>query len=181
MRRAKYERPMKARALGVPGLAFTEKVADAIRGHGVEDVLATMLKDTGEKLPVYTQYDHHIGNRTVHGPGGQGAAVLWVRSDWADPSEPHLGALISTACNESYCRVNPRLGGAHAVLKSARMIAAAGGEPLAITDCLTSAIRKIRKSCGSSRRPSTVSATLAGSFRYRSCPVTSAFITRRTE
>ncbi len=132
----KYERPMQPRARGLSGWAFTEKVADAVRSHGAEDMLAAMLHDTGEKLPVYTQYDHHIGNRTVHGPHGQGAAVLWVRSEWADPNEPHLGALISTACNESYCRVNPRMGGAHAVLKSARMIAAAGGEPLAVTDCL---------------------------------------------
>lgn len=134
----KYERPMKARTLPseAEGKAFDAEVVQAIHDRGPEHVLLDMLKDTGDKSPIYRQYDHHIGTKTVHGPGEQGAAVLWVRSAWADPAEPNLGVLTSASCNERYCRVDPRQGAAHAVLKSARAIAAAGGRPLAITDCL---------------------------------------------
>ncbi len=134
----KYNRPMRARAGDSPAKAqaFDDQVASAIATHGPEEVLFEILKDTGDKAPVYRQYDHHIGTKTVHGPEQQGAAVLWVRSEWADATEPHLGVLASASCNERYCRVDPRQGAAHAVLKSARALAAAGGKPLAITDCL---------------------------------------------
>ncbi len=134
----KYERPMQARTLSTDAesKAFDVEVAQTIKTKGPDQVLLGILKDTGDKSPVYRQYDHHIGTKTVHGPSEQGAAVLWVRSDWADPSEPHLGVLTAASCNERYCRVDPRQGAAHAVLKSARAIAAAGGRPLAITDCL---------------------------------------------
>src|SRR5690606_17817357 len=48
----------------------------------------------------------------------------------------YLGMLSAAACNERYCRLSPRKGAALAVVKAARMIFAAGGKPLAITDCL---------------------------------------------
>lgn len=133
----KYERPMKPRAASAAKPeAFDMAVSAAIQAHGPAELLNDLLRDTGDKQPIYVQYDQHIGTRTVHGPEDQGAAVLWVRSEWADPSEPHLGVLSTAACNERYCRLDPKMGAAHAVLKSARMIAAAGGQPLAVTDCL---------------------------------------------
>jgi phosphoribosylformylglycinamidine synthase len=61
---------------------------------------------------------------------------LWIRSDWADPAETHLGLAVAAACNERYCAQDPELGAAQAVLKCYRSIAATGAEPLAVTDCL---------------------------------------------
>jgi phosphoribosylformylglycinamidine synthase len=133
----KYDRPQRPRAPAAgDSRAFDEKVAGAIRSTGPDEVLLMMARATGDKRPIFQQYDHHIGTRTVHGPDEQGAGVLWMRSDWADPAEPYLGLAVTASCNERYCRLDPRAGAQHAVLKSARMIAAAGGEPLAITDCL---------------------------------------------
>lgn len=138
----KYERPMLPRLKRPDHLgqgAFDATVVTAIRakgGRASADLLLTLLRDTGDKSPVYRQYDRHIGGRTVHASDDQGAAVLWLRSEWAEASEPWLGVVTAAVCNERYCREEPRLGAAHAVAKAARMIAAAGGEPLAITDCL---------------------------------------------
>jgi len=48
----------------------------------------------------------------------------------------YLGlSAVADSCQE-YCRLDARKGGSLSVLKAARMIAAAGGEPLAVTDCL---------------------------------------------
>ena len=138
----KYERPMHPRIKAsetMDSRAFDASVIQAIRAQGAsaqQDLLKAMLRDTGDKSPIYTQYDRHIGAHTVHASDDQGAAVLWLRSEWAEASEPWLGLVTAAACNERYCREDPRLGAAHAVTKAARMIAAAGGEPLAITDCL---------------------------------------------
>jgi phosphoribosylformylglycinamidine synthase len=82
-----------------------------------------------ELISIYKQYDQDIGTKTVRGPRQGGAAVVRLREDG-------LGVAISTSCNERYCAISAKLGAAHAVLKSARMIAAVGGRPLAITDCM---------------------------------------------
>ncbi len=133
----KYDRPQKPRALAETNSPdFNSKTLASIQDIGVEAFLANMLSDTGDKEKIYTQYDQHIGAKTVKGPKDQGAAVMWLRSEIADQSEPNLGVAIAASCNERYCSADPRLGAAHAVLKSARMIAATGGRPIAITDCL---------------------------------------------
>ena len=138
----KYERPIRPRLKNPETLderAFNTAVTQALRTRGSsaqQDLLKELLRETGDKSPVYTQYDRHIGTHTVHASDDQGAAVLWLRSEWAEPSEPWLGLVTAVSCNERYCREEPRIGAAHAVTRAARMISAAGGEPLAITDCL---------------------------------------------
>ena len=134
----KYQRPMVARASPEDAAAarFERDVAAAARGTNPSDLLVELLRETGSKAPIFRQFDHHIGTRTVRGPNDQGAAVLWVRSPWADPNVPYLGLAVAAACNERYCRVEPRAGAAHGVVRAARAIAAAGGTPLAVTDCL---------------------------------------------
>ncbi len=133
----KYERVTRARpAPSVSGPSFNQSAINAIQVHGPSALLLDLLQDTGDKLPLYRQYDRHIGTKTVHASESQGAAVLWLRSEWADPGEPYLGVVATATCNERYNRLDATLGAAHAVLKSARMIAASGGQPLAATDCL---------------------------------------------
>ncbi len=100
------------------------------------DLLSKILREDGQKERIYRQYDHHIGTKTVLGPEDQGAGLLWIRSEWADPKETHLGLAVAAACNERYTAQDPEMGAAHAVLKCYRAIAATGAEPLAVTDCL---------------------------------------------
>jgi phosphoribosylformylglycinamidine synthase subunit PurL len=77
---------------------------------------------------IYRRYDHLVGSRTVRRPGLD-AAVLRLK-----PS--YRGLAVSLDGTGRACRLDPRTGGALAVLEAARNVACAGGEPLAVTDCL---------------------------------------------
>jgi phosphoribosylformylglycinamidine synthase II len=74
---------------------------------------------------IYEQYDQLVGSRTVKRPGLD-AAVLRL-----SPSLRGLAVSLQGALEAS-----PFHGGATAVLGAARNVACAGGEPLALTDCL---------------------------------------------
>jgi phosphoribosylformylglycinamidine synthase subunit PurL len=77
---------------------------------------------------VYRRYDQLVGSRTVRRPGLD-AAVLRLR--------PSLRGLAVTLDGQGrIARLDPFLGGALAILESARNVACAGGEPLGFTDCL---------------------------------------------
>jgi phosphoribosylformylglycinamidine synthase II len=80
------------------------------------------------RAPVYSQYDHLVGSRTVRRPGLD-AAVLRLR-----PSMRGLAVSLDGAGR--FAALDPRAGGALAVCEAARNVACAGGRPLAITDCL---------------------------------------------
>jgi phosphoribosylformylglycinamidine synthase len=77
---------------------------------------------------IYERYDHLVGSRTVRRPGLD-AAVLRLR--------PSLrGLAVSLDGPGPDAARSPRAAGAAAVLEAARNVACAGGEPLALTDCL---------------------------------------------
>jgi phosphoribosylformylglycinamidine synthase II len=76
---------------------------------------------------IYEQYDHLVGSRTVRRPGLD-AAVLRLR--------PSLRGLAVSLDGPPAGERNPFRAGALAVLGAARNVACAGGEPLALTDCL---------------------------------------------
>jgi phosphoribosylformylglycinamidine synthase len=78
------------------------------------------------KTWVYEQYDHLVGSRTVRRPGFD-AAVL--RIDGA------RGIAVTLDGPPLGCR-NPMEAGWKAVMEAAMNVACAGGEPLALTDCL---------------------------------------------
>jgi phosphoribosylformylglycinamidine synthase II len=77
---------------------------------------------------VYRQYDHLVGSRTLRRPGLD-AAVLRLRPSMR-------GLAVSLDGVGRIASLDPRAGGALAVLEAARNVACAGGRPLAITDCL---------------------------------------------
>ena len=77
---------------------------------------------------IYRQYDHLVGSRTVRRPGLD-AAVLRLPGG-------HAGLAVSLDGQSRITSLDPRTGGALAVLEAARNVACAGGRPLAITDCL---------------------------------------------
>ena len=76
---------------------------------------------------IYRQYDQLVLSRTVRRPGLD-AAVLQLRPSWR-------GLAFSLDGPPPGCR-DPREAGRAAVLGAARNVACAGGEPLALTDCL---------------------------------------------
>jgi phosphoribosylformylglycinamidine synthase subunit PurL len=79
------------------------------------------------KAWIYEQYDHLVGSRTIRRPGLD-AAVLRLR-----PSHRGLAvALQGPPPGED----DPFTSGVLAVLGAARNVACAGGQPLALTDCL---------------------------------------------
>jgi phosphoribosylformylglycinamidine synthase subunit PurL len=76
---------------------------------------------------IYEQYDQLVLSRTVRRPGLD-AAVLRLRPSWR-------GLAVSLDGPPPGER-EPRAAGVQAVLGAARNVACAGGEPLALTDCL---------------------------------------------
>jgi phosphoribosylformylglycinamidine synthase len=78
------------------------------------------------KTWVFEQYDHLVGSRTVRRPGLD-AAVLRI--------DGRRGIAVSLDGPPLGCR-DPREAGWRAVMDAALNVACAGGEPLALTDCL---------------------------------------------
>src|SRR5581483_8922150 len=78
------------------------------------------------KTWVFEQYDQLVGSRTVRRPGLD-AAVLRI--------DGRRGIAVSLDGPPLGCRA-PREAGWRAVLDAAMNVACAGGEPLALTDCL---------------------------------------------
>src|SRR5207245_9116878 len=76
---------------------------------------------------IYEQYDHLVQSRTVRRPGLD-AAVLRLRPSWRGLAVSLDGPPLGER--------DPRAAGREAVLDAARNVACAGGEPLALTDCL---------------------------------------------
>ena len=76
---------------------------------------------------IYEQYDQLVLSRTVRRPGLD-AAVVQLRPSWR-------GLAVSLDGPPLGCR-EPCEAGRAAVLDAARNVACAGGEPLALTDCL---------------------------------------------
>jgi phosphoribosylformylglycinamidine synthase len=76
---------------------------------------------------IYEQYDQLVLSRTVRRPGLD-AAVLQLRPSWRGLAVSLDGPPVGER--------EPRAAGRQAVLDAARNVACAGGEPLALTDCL---------------------------------------------
>ncbi|MFY9578679.1 MAG: AIR synthase-related protein, partial [Gaiellaceae bacterium] len=76
---------------------------------------------------IYEQYDHLVGSRTIRRPGLD-AAVLRLR--------PSLRGIAVSLQGPPPGEDDPFVAGILAVLGAARNVACAGGEPLALTDCL---------------------------------------------
>ncbi len=94
--------------------------------HGI-DSAPVSTQNTLSKAWIYEQYDHLVGSRTVRRPGFD-AAVLRLR--------PSLRGVAVSLQGPPPGERDPFRAGLLAVLGAARNVACAGGEPLALTDCL---------------------------------------------
>jgi phosphoribosylformylglycinamidine synthase II len=104
--------------------------AGPVEGQPAAEALVALLRSPNgrSRAWIYRRYDHLVGSRTVRRPGLD-AAVLRL-----NPST--RGLAVSLDGSGRICRLDPRTGGSQAVLEAARNVACAGGEPLAVTDCL---------------------------------------------
>jgi phosphoribosylformylglycinamidine synthase subunit PurL len=131
-----YKRPIGEPKTPSQALLQNEKIESNIKaGMNAKELLLRMLSESGSSEPIYRQYDHHIGTRTVLGPEEQGASVLWIRSE-ETKKHPWIGLGVTAGCNERRVKNNPLIGGQSAVLDCAKALTAAGSKPLAVTDCL---------------------------------------------
>ena len=106
-----------------------EPVAYEPRRASRDDLLVLLASpNIASRASIFTRFDHLVGSRTVRRPGLD-AAVLRLR-----PSLRGLAVSLDAAGRIS--SLDPRAGGALAVLEAARNVACAGGRPLAFTDCL---------------------------------------------
>jgi phosphoribosylformylglycinamidine synthase len=133
----RYMRPQRPFVYSRDPDGLKNLLADEVQNHGLAATAIKLIGESGDKSAIFDQYDRKIGSRSVLSCDDGGAGVLWIHSDWeGGETNPNLGLVLSSACNERYCQSNPRLGASHAIAKAARMIAATGGVPLAATDCL---------------------------------------------
>jgi phosphoribosylformylglycinamidine synthase len=86
------------------------------------------LPNIGDSSWVWRQYDHQLFLNTVQGPGSD-AAVLRLRGTTK-------ALALTTDGKARFCLLDPRTGGALAVLEAARNVACTGARPLALVNCL---------------------------------------------
>ncbi|HEY3051478.1 MAG TPA: phosphoribosylformylglycinamidine synthase subunit PurL [Gaiellaceae bacterium] len=118
----RYEVPRQPRTPAEP--------APAPAGPATRNALLELLASPNlcSRAWIFRRYDHLVGSRTIRRPGLD-AAVLRLR-----PS--YRGLAVSLDGSGRVALLDPHTGGALSVLEAARNVACAGGEPLAITDCL---------------------------------------------
>ena len=89
----------------------------------------TKSMEVVDKAWIYTQYDSMVQTNTIKNGGTLDASVIRVK-------ENKKALAMSADCNVRYCYIDPKMGGAAAVVESGRNVAMSGARPLAITDCL---------------------------------------------
>jgi len=112
---------------------------DEIAGVSIDDFDKVSNQDAFEKLTksmevvdkswVYTQYDSMVQTNTIKNGGMLDASVIRVK-------ENGKALAMSADCNVRYCYIDPKNGGAAAVIEAGRNVAMSGARPLAVTDCL---------------------------------------------
>ena len=95
---------------------------------GSELLAMLSLPNIGDSSWVWRQYDHQLFLNTVNGPGSD-AAVLRLR-------ESGKALALTTDGKAGFCLLDPRTGGALAVLEAVRNVACTGARPMALVNCL---------------------------------------------
>ncbi len=115
------------------------KYLEEISGKTIEDYESIDNQKAFEKLLssievvdkawIYEQYDSMVQTNTTKAPGSLDASCIRVK-------ETGKALAMSADCNPRYCYIDPKKGGALAVVESGRNVAMSGARPLSITDCL---------------------------------------------
>jgi phosphoribosylformylglycinamidine synthase len=122
-----YERPIEAPQRNIAPRLDRPRVED----REINEMLfrLTASPNLCSKHWIFEQYDTTVRTNTLAPPEQRDAAIVRVKGTGR--------ALAMTSdVNPVYCFLDPYEGGKQAVAEAARNIAASGGRPVAITDCL---------------------------------------------
>jgi phosphoribosylformylglycinamidine synthase subunit PurL len=129
-----YRRPLAAPAPRVE--SEKDWFAFAAEGTNLTENFLKLLASPAiaSKRWITEQYDTSVRTNTLAGPGASDAAVVRIK----DPrtNEVKRALALSTDGSGRWCQLNPRVGAMHAVVESARNVAASGARPIAATNCL---------------------------------------------
>jgi phosphoribosylformylglycinamidine synthase len=101
------------------------------RDSDLTDTLLRLLASPNlcSKHWIFEQYDTTVRTNTIARPEQRDAAIVRVKGNGR-------ALAITSDVNPLYCYLEPYEGGKQAVAEAARNVAASGGKPIAITDCL---------------------------------------------
>jgi phosphoribosylformylglycinamidine synthase II len=124
-----YEREYREPAYFAENQKF--KIEDVAEPANLVDVAEHLIAhpNIASKRWVTDQYDSMVGVSTMTTNRPSDAAVVAVR-------DTNKAIVITCDCNSRYVYADPQKGTAIAVAEAARNITCAGGEPVAITNCL---------------------------------------------
>lgn len=107
------------------------KIEDVKEPADLKEVAAylTSHPNIASKRWVSTQYDSMVGTANMVTNKPSDAAVVSVK-------DTNKAIVLTVDCNSRYVNADPEIGCAIAVAEAARNITCAGGEPVAITNCL---------------------------------------------
>ena len=126
-----YERETKRPSYLDETRSFDPEAVPDVTPESATETLTTLLAapNIASKQWVFEQYDTMVRTNTVVGPGPSDASVIRIKGT-------NRGLAVKTDCNGRYVYLNPRRGAQAAVCESARNVVCAGGQPMAITNCL---------------------------------------------
>jgi phosphoribosylformylglycinamidine synthase II len=124
-----YEREYREPAYFAENQKF--KIEDVKEPADLKDVAEHLIShpNIASKRWVTDQYDSMVGTATMTTNRISDAAVVAVK-------DTNKAIVITVDCNSRYVYADPQKGCAIAVAEAARNITCAGGEPVAITNCL---------------------------------------------
>ncbi len=121
-------RPMSKPAYLADLASVTINDFDKVSNQAAFETL-TKSMEVVDKSWIYTQYDSMVQTNTIKKGGMLDASVIRVK-------ENGKALAMSADCNVRFCYVDPKNGGAAAVIEAGRNVAMSGARPLAVTDCL---------------------------------------------
>ncbi len=124
-----YKRPVK-KPKKIKGIKKLDSKNIKKIKYDLKNLFLKLLSDENicSREWIYRQFDYMVGTNTVTPPGSD-SAIIRIKGT-------KKAVCMTTNCNSSYCKLNPKIGASIAVAESYRNIIASGGEPLAITNCL---------------------------------------------
>jgi phosphoribosylformylglycinamidine synthase II len=130
----RVERARAAQSSPQPANAGTteSRVAPSSNSFDVGKTLTSILAhpDVCSRRPLIERYDTVVRGATVIPSGYADAGVIVIRRGG------RAGVALSVDGNPRYGAIDARLAAAHAVVESARNVAAVGARPIGLTDCL---------------------------------------------
>lgn len=150
-----YTRPTAPGTAGCaePGISCEgDRVGVAGKSFTLSEVFRAMLAhpNGASKAPAFRHFDKNVIGNTIVEPGEADAAVIaplqhlesyvldGKHPGWEDlPEEDHWrGVAVAADGSGRYGRISPYWQGANATVEAMRNVAAVGGVPRALTDCL---------------------------------------------